>query len=415
MPIDLPFKREATPPGHVLPPLSLLDPREESFPLTQPGLERMARRLEEKFRELGIDGGVVRIVPGPVVTTFEFRPAVDVKAFKFPGLADELSLMLQAESVRIERGRRDSLMAVALPNPMRRSISLRELLEASAAYPADAVLTIPLGTTATGEPFAIDLARVPHLLLAGSNGASASAALTAMLASLVCRVTPEKVRFILVDSNPLGLGMLEGIPHLLTPVVRDAWRGAYVLRWAVSRMEERNRNVRRGAGQEDVHAARGQPRPSPRIVIAVDEFAHLMRWAPTEVEESVCRLAQMSRAAGIHLLLATDFPSPDVVTDLIKASVPARISLRQPTRRESRAILDARGAESLLARGDMLYLRPSAEGLIRLHGPRVSDGELARLAAFLCRQGRPAYDETITEEPRIAPARPRRPSGGDRG
>ena len=232
MPFDQPSESGAVPPGHVLPPLSLLDPRVEPRPISERWLMQTARGLEEKLRELRIGGDVVRIVPGPVVTTFEFRPEVDVKGFRFSGLADDLSLMLRVESVRIERRPREPVLAIALPGPVRQPISLRELLESAVASGTDAALPIPIGTTAAGEPFSTDLARLPHLLLAGSDGAGAAAPLAAMMASLVCRVTPDQARLVLVDPSRLELGLFDGIPHLLTPVIVDPPRSAHALLWA---------------------------------------------------------------------------------------------------------------------------------------------------------------------------------------
>jgi S-DNA-T family DNA segregation ATPase FtsK/SpoIIIE len=274
-------------------------------------------------------------------------------------------------------------------------------------------LTLTLGKTIHGEPYMADLASMPHLLIAGSTGAGKSVGINGMLTSMLYRATPDDVRLIMIDPKRLELGMYEDIPHLLTPVVVDAKQAANALRWAVREMEERyktlaaegvrnieqyNRNVQQAIAEKRTPQNGETPKPLPFIVVVIDELADLMMVASNEVEESIARLAQMARAVGIHLILATQRPSVDVITGLIKANLPSRIAFRVASKVDSRTILDANGAEQLLGRGDMLFLPPATSRFIRLHGPYISEQESARLASFLRKQGKPSYDETITAE-----------------
>jgi S-DNA-T family DNA segregation ATPase FtsK/SpoIIIE len=347
-----------------------------------------------------------------VVTTFEFKPDAGVKYSKVTGLADDLCLAMKAESVLIDRIPGKSTVGIQIPNPNREAISLRELLESDAYQRSASKLTIALGKTIHGEPFMADLATMPHLLIAGSTGTGKSVGLNAMLTSVLYRATPDDVRLIMIDPKRLELGMYEEIPHLLTPVVVDPKKAANALRWAVREMEERykhlasfgvrnieqyNRNVRNMLEHKEVDGAEA-PKLLPFIVVVVDELADLMMVAGNEVEESICRLAQMARAVGIHLILATQRPSVDVITGLIKANLPSRISFRVSSKIDSRTILDGNGAEQLLGKGDMLFMPPASSRVVRLHGPYISEQESARLASFLRKQGRPAYDESITAE-----------------
>jgi DNA segregation ATPase FtsK/SpoIIIE, S-DNA-T family len=393
-----------------LPPLALLDAPKVERKVDEQELMDMARQLEEKCREFSVEGAVVQIHPGPVVTTFEFKPDAGVKYSKITGLADDLSLALQAESVLIERIPGKSTVGIQIPNRNREQISLRDVLESEAYRRSASKLTLAFGKTINGEPFVADLATMPHVLIAGSTGTGKSVAMNCMLTSILYRATPDDVRLIMIDPKRLELGMYEHIPHLLTPVVVDPKQASNALGWAVREMEERyktlaaegvrnieqyNRNVRqaqaeKGAGDED------ERRPLPYIVVVIDELADLMMVASNEVEESIARLAQMARAVGIHLILATQRPSVDVITGLIKANLPARVSFRVSSKVDSRTILDGNGAEQLLGKGDMLFLPPASSRLIRLHGPYISEQESGRLAAFLRKQGKPVYDETIT-------------------
>jgi S-DNA-T family DNA segregation ATPase FtsK/SpoIIIE len=395
-----------------LPPPSLLDAAKIERKIDERELMEAARQLEDKCREFAVEGQVAQIHPGPVVTTFEFKPEAGVKYSKITSLADDLCLAMQAESVLIDRIPGKSTVGIQIPNPNREAISLRELLESDAYQRSLSKLTLALGKTIHGEPYLTDLATMPHLLIAGSTGTGKSVGVNAMLTSILYRATPDDVRFILIDPKRLELGMYEDIPHLLTPVVVDPKKAANALRWAVHEMEERyktlaaegvrnieqyNRNIRlmlAEGGAKDPEA----PKPLPFIVVVIDELADLMMVASNEVEESIARLAQMARAVGIHLILATQRPSVDVVTGLIKANLPSRISFRLSSKTDSRTILDANGAEQLLGRGDMLFLPPASSRCIRLHGPYISEQESARLASFLRKQGKPIFDESITAE-----------------
>ena len=402
--------------AYTLPPLALLDAPRTERKIDERQLMEGARLLEEKCREFSVEGSVAQIHPGPVVTTYEFKPDAGVKYSKITGLADDLCLAMQAESVLIDRIPGKSTVGIQIPNPLRDVISMRELLEGDAYKRSASKLTLALGKTIHGEPFVSDLAAMPHLLIAGSTGTGKSVSVNAMLASILFRATPDDVRMIMVDPKRLELGMYEEIPHLLTPVVVDPKLAANALRWAVREMEERyktlaavgvrnidqyNRNLRAMQAEKKgpvVDAKGNEVRTLPFIVVLIDELADLMMVAGNEVEESICRLAQMARAVGIHLILATQRPSVDVITGLIKANLPARISFRVSSKIDSRTILDGNGAEQLLGKGDMLYLPPASSRHVRLHGPYISEQECARLASFLRKQGKPVYDNTITED-----------------
>jgi DNA segregation ATPase FtsK/SpoIIIE, S-DNA-T family len=401
-----------------LPPHALLDAAKGERKIDERELMDGARLLEDKCREFSVEGTVVQIHPGPVVTTYEFKPDAGVKYSKITSLADDLCLAMQAESVLIDRIPGKSTVGIQIPNPNREQISLRELLESDAYKRSSSKLTLALGKTIHGEPFVSDLATMPHLLIAGSTGAGKSVSVNAMITSILMRATPDDVRFIMVDPKRLELGMYEDIPHLLTPVVMDPKLAANALRWAVREMEERyktlaafgvrnieqyNRNVRamqseKKPGEPLLDDKGNEIRPLPFIVVLIDELADLMMVAGNEVEESIARLAQMARAIGIHLVLATQRPSVDVITGLIKANLPARISFRVSSKIDSRTILDGNGAEQLLGKGDMLYLPPASSRFVRLHGPYISEQESARLASFLRKQGKPTYDNTVTAD-----------------
>ena len=401
--------------GFTSPPLALLDSPRSERKIDERELMEAARLLEEKCHEFAVAGSVVQIHPGPVVTTFEFKPDAGVKYAKVTSLADDLSLALKAESVLIERIPGKSTVGIQIPNTSREAISLREMLESDLFRRSGSRLTLALGKTIHGEPFIADLAAMPHLLIAGSTGTGKSVAINSMLTSILYRATPEDVRMIMIDPKRLELGMYEEIPHLLTPVVVDPKAASNALAWAVREMEERyktlaaegvrnieqyNRNIRYQIEEKREQQPEGedQPRTLPYIVVVIDELADLMMVASNEVEESICRLAQMARAVGIHLILATQRPSVDVITGLIKANLPARISFRVSSKVDSRTILDGNGAEQLLGRGDMLYLPPASSRLIRLHGPYISEQESARIAGFLRKQGKPIYNTSITAD-----------------
>ena len=415
-PVKTPSERRLG--AFTLPPAALLDSPKAVQKFDERELMESAKLLEEKCHEFSVEGSVVQIHPGPVVTTFEFKPDAGIKYSRVTGLSDDLCLAMQAESVLIERIPGKSTVGIQIPNHIRDQISLREMLESELYRRSTSKLTLALGKSIHGEPLVSDLAKMPHLLIAGSTGAGKSVAMNAMLTSILFRATPDDVRLIMIDPKRLELGMYEDIPHLLTPVVVDPKRAANALRWAVREMEERykqlaaegvrnidqyNRNIQR---QLRELAENGKPptddaevpKPLPFVVLAIDELADLMMVASKDVEESIARLAQMARAVGIHLILATQRPSVDVITGLIKANLPARIAFRASSKVDSRTILDGNGAEQLLGKGDMLFLPPASSRCIRVHGPYISEQETARLCSFLRKQGKPGYDETITED-----------------
>ena len=405
------------------PPITLLDAPKRAQKVDERQLMDGARLLEQKCREFAVEGSVSQIQPGPVVTTFEFKPNAGVKYSKVTGLADDLCLAMQAESVLIERIPGKNTVGIQIPNSVRDQISLREMLESEPYQRSTSKLTLVLGKTIHGEPVVSDLSKMPHLLIAGATGTGKSVSLNAMLTSILYRATPEDVRLILIDPKRLELGMYADLPHLLTPVVVEPKQANNALRWAVREMEERykqlaaegvrnidqyNRNVRRmlaeqqeqtgGKKQADDEEDDSLPKPLPYIVLAIDELADLMMVSSKDVEECIARLAQMARAVGIHLILATQRPSVDVITGLIKANFPSRIAFRVSSKVDSRTILDSNGAEQLLGKGDMLFLAPATSRSVRLHGPYISERETARFCSYLRKQGKPGYDESITAD-----------------
>jgi S-DNA-T family DNA segregation ATPase FtsK/SpoIIIE len=398
-----------------LPPHSLLDAPRAEQKIDERELMALASQLQDKCREFAVEGQVAQIHPGPVVTTFEFKPDAGVKYSKVTGLADDLCLAMQAESVLIDRIPGKSTVGIQIPNPNREAISLRELLESDGYQRSTSKLTFALGKTIHGEPYFADLATMPHLFDCrfhrhGQVGRAERDADEHPVSGDARRRPADHDR-----PKRLELGMYEEIPHLLTPVVMDPKKASNALRWAVREMEERyktlaaegvrnieqyNRNIRLALQERGAAAANDPeaPKPLPFIVVVIDELADLMMVAANEVEESICRLAQMARAVGIHLILATQRPSVDVITGLIKANLPSRISFRVSSKIDSRTILDSNGAEQLLGKGDMLYMPPASSRCIRLHGPYISEQESARLASFLRKQGKPIFNESITAE-----------------
>src|SRR5881296_2753927 len=350
-----------------------------------------ARLLEEKCREFAVEGSVVQIHPGPVVTTFEMKPEAGIKYSRITGLSDDLCLAMKAESILIERMAGKSTVGIQVPNAERETIYLREVVESQGFLDARSRLTLALGKDINGRIITADLATMPHLLIAGSTGSGKSVAINAMIMSLLFKATPEQVRLILVDPKRVELGNYDGVPHLYTPIITEPKLAAVALRNAVREMERRLkllaeksvRNIDQYNKLFDEDATRSlfaedsEERPIPYIVIIIDELADLMMLDAGNVEESITRLAQMARAVGIHLVLATQRPSVDVITGLIKANFPARISFRVATKVDSRTILDANGAESLLGRGDMLYLPSGSARVVRVHAPLVTEKEIA--------------------------------------
>jgi S-DNA-T family DNA segregation ATPase FtsK/SpoIIIE len=403
---------------HVIPPVSLLDQARLSTAIDNDRLFERGRILQAKCGEFGVLGTVKEIHPGPVVTTYEFKPDAGVKYSKIVGLADDLALALEAESIRIDRVSGKGNVGIEIPNEGRETIYLRELLESESFRQASGRLPLPLGKAVNGDAFVTDLAIMPHLLIAGATGTGKSVGLNCMIASILLRSTPDDVRMILIDPKRLELGVYDDIPHLLTPVVTDAKMAANVLKWAVTEMERRirmlasegvrnieqfNNILRAEKGMLDEETDE-ELRPLHYIVIVIDELADLMMVSAHEVEEAITRLAQMARAVGIHLILATQRPSVDVITGLIKANFPSRISYRVAARVDSRTILDSIGAEQLLGRGDMLFLPPGSARLTRIHGAYVTEHEIARLTSFLRRGGEPDYDDSVGKPEKSAEA-----------
>jgi S-DNA-T family DNA segregation ATPase FtsK/SpoIIIE len=402
----------------VLPPIAILDQPRASVPVDNDRLLDKGRILQAKCSEFGVLGTVKEIHPGPVVTTYEFKPDAGVKYSKIVGLADDLALALEAESIRIDRVSGKGNVGIEIPNEARETIYLREILESETFRRSSGRLALGLGKAVNGDVWTTDLAMMPHLLIAGSTGTGKSVGLNCMISSILFRLTPDEVRLILIDPKRLELGVYEAVPHLLTPVVTDAKIASNVLKWAVAEMERRIRMLAsegvRNIEQFNniIRAERGsrededgeELKPLHYIVIVIDELADLMMISAHEVEESITRLAQMARAVGIHLILATQRPSVDVITGLIKANFPSRISFRVAARVDSRTILDSIGAEQLLGKGDMLFLPPGSARLIRVHGGYVTEHEIARLTSFLRKQGEPAYDDSVGKPERAAEA-----------
>ncbi len=393
----------------------LLLPPEGQIPIDEDMLRERAELLEAKTKEFDVVGKVQQIHPGPVVTTFEFKPEAGVKYAKITGLGDDLCLALEAESIRIDRLPGKATVGIEVPNHERATIMLRELLESPAYLKANAKLPLALGKDITGKIVVSDLHRMPHLLIAGSTGTGKSVSINSLILSLLFRSRPDRVKMIMIDPKRLELGLYQDIPHLMVPVVTEPIVASNVLKWAVGEMEGRykklaKRGVRSldayndhikqmpipGIGEPDIEEDREH---LPYIVIVIDELADLMMVASRDVEESITRLAQMARAVGIHLILATQRPSVDVITGLIKANFPARISFRVASKTDSRTILDSNGAESLLGRGDMLFLPPGSARLMRAHGPMVTEDEVMRVVDYLKAQGKPTYNESILESP----------------
>jgi S-DNA-T family DNA segregation ATPase FtsK/SpoIIIE len=428
------------------PPFSLLDtPPPSEKKLDRDALTMNARLLEKKLKDYGIDGEVVEICPGPVITMYEFSPAPGIKISRIAGLADDLTMALQAMSIRIVApipGK--GVVGIEVPNRDRDMVYLSEIFNCEEFHHNKMKLPLALGKDIAGIPVVTDLARAPHLLVAGSTGSGKSVSINTMILSLLYMFEPRDVRMIMVDPKMLEFSMYEGIPHLLLPVVTEPKKASLALKWAVNEMERRYkllsakgvRNIdsynKKLAGEaleleelnnipeaeiiEDLEEIIEDGEPvieplpfvaedveelehshMPYIVVIVDELADLMMVAGRDVEEHIARLAQKARASGIHLILATQRPSVDVITGLIKANLPSRISFQVTSKVDSRTILDTNGAEALLGSGDMLFMPPGTSRLHRIHGAFVSDAEVQRVVNFLQKQGKPVYDKTIME------------------
>ncbi|MGH9512245.1 MAG: DNA translocase FtsK [Terriglobales bacterium] len=400
--------------GFKLPPSSLLHRPDGQQAIDSDELKILAQVLTGKYAEFEVHGQVTQINPGPVVTTFEFKPEAGIKYSRITNLTDDLCLALKAESILIERMAGKSTVGIQVPNREREIIWLRENIESQEFISTKSKLTLALGKDINGRIVTADLAGMPHLLIAGSTGAGKSVAINAMIMSILYKATPEQVRLILVDPKRLELGNYEGVPHLFTPIITEPKLAANALRNAVREMERRlkllaEKGVRNIEQYNKLFDEDGTPslfgdsdedRPLPFIVIIIDELADLMMLDSGNVEESVTRLAQMARAVGIHLVLATQRPSVDVITGLIKANFPARISFRVATKVDSRTILDANGAEALLGKGDMLYLPSGSARVHRLHAPFVTEKEIAAVVEFWRSQGTAEYEEKFLEAPK---------------
>ena len=419
-------------PGYDLPPLGLLTPPPEQnhAMLSQDSLAQNAKLLESVLEDFGVNGKVVKVRPGPVVTLYELEPAPGTKTSRVIGLADDIARSMSALSVRIATIPGRSVIGIELPNSRREVVFLRELLASEAFEKAAAKLTLVLGKDIGGAPVMVDLARMPHLLIAGTTGSGKSVAVNTMILSLLYRLTPEECRLIMIDPKMLELSVYDGIPHLLAPVVTEPGKAVVALKWAVREMEDRYRamsqlGVRNIAGynqrlaearergeqltrtvQTGFDPDTGKPiyeeqllelKALPFIVVIVDEMADLMMVAGKDIEAAVQRLAQMARAAGIHLIMATQRPSVDVITGTIKANFPTRISFQVTSKIDSRTILGEQGAEQLLGQGDMLYMAAGGR-ITRVHGPFVSDQEVEKVVEHLRSQGEPLYVEAVTEE-----------------
>jgi S-DNA-T family DNA segregation ATPase FtsK/SpoIIIE len=409
-----------------LPPISLLEADvEKRQKIDRDSLIMNSRILEKKLLDYGVEGKVVEVRPGPVITVYEFEPAPGVKVSRIVNLADDLALALSALSIRIVApipGK--AVVGIEVPNANRETVFLKEIVDTEPFRASRSRLSFGLGKDIAGEPFIVDLARMPHLLVAGSTGSGKSVSINSIICSILFKSTPDEVRFLMIDPKMLELSDYESIPHLLLPVVTHPKKAAIALKWLVGEMERRYtvlaeksvRNIehyhqkmekelkekgkvykRKGDHLEGEESPDSVER-IPYIVVVIDELADLMMISSREVEESITRLAQMARAVGIHLLLATQRPSVDVLTGIIKANFPARISFQVTSKVDSRTILDTIGAEHLLGAGDMLFLPPGSSKLTRIHGAFVSSAEIRRIVDFLKKQGNPSYDTSILTE-----------------
>jgi S-DNA-T family DNA segregation ATPase FtsK/SpoIIIE len=400
--------------GYKLPSSSLLQRPDEQQAVDADELKLLAQVLTEKYAEFEVHGQITQINPGPVVTTFEFKPDAGIKYSRITNLTDDLCLALKAESILIERMAGKSTVGIQVPNREREIIWLRENIESQEFMGSKSKLTMAMGKDINGRIVTADLNGMPHLLIAGSTGSGKSVAINAFIMSILYKATPDQVRLILVDPKRLELGNYEGVPHLYTPIITEPKLAANALRNAVREMERRLkllaakgvRNIDQynrlfdNGGTPSLFEEDSDDKPIPYIVIIIDELADLMMLDSSNVEESITRLAQMARAVGIHLVLATQRPSVDVITGLIKANFPARISFRVATKVDSRTILDANGAEALLGKGDMLYLPSGSARVHRLHAPLVTEKEIAAVVEFWKQQGSAEYQQQFLEAPK---------------
>ena len=396
--------------GYRIPPFGFLsDPDEPPVSSDDKNLRMQSQLLEKKLEDFGVHGKVAAVSPGPVITTYEYEPAPGVKINKIVNLSDDLSLALRATSIRIVApipGK--AVVGIEVPNVNREKVRFKEIVASSVFDKSKSKLTICLGKDIVGNPVVAALDKMPHLLIAGATGTGKSVALNAMICSLLYKATPDDVKLIMVDPKRIELSSYDGIPHLITPVVIDAKKATNALFWAVREMERRyellskmnTRNI--GQYNKKIETSEKPDEDSewqklPYLVIVIDELADLMMLASRDVEVTLTRLAQMARAAGIHLILATQRPSVDVLTGIIKANFPTRLTFQVSSKTDSRTIIDTNGAENLLGSGDMLFLPPGTAKLQRIHGAYISESELTQITKFLCTQAKPEYDDEVTE------------------
>jgi S-DNA-T family DNA segregation ATPase FtsK/SpoIIIE len=400
-------KKEVIHKDYKIPPLDLLDPKMESgVEIDRDAVYEKARLIEEKLRDFGVSGKVTEIRPGPVITMFEYKPAPGIKINRIASLESDLAMGLSALSIRIIApipGK--DVIGIEVPNAKRETVVLRELLEDVEFSKRKSMLTLALGKDISGLPFYMDLRKAPHLMIAGTTGSGKSVLLNAVITSMLYKASPYELKFIMIDPKMLELSVYEDIPHLLHPVVTEPKKAAAALRWAVEEMEKRYRILsEEGVRDIETHNRNVEKlktedkwdRLLPYIVIVLDELADLMMIAPSEIKESITRLSQKARAAGIHLIVATQRPSADIVAGLIKANFPARISFLVSSKIDSRIILDTGGAERLLGKGDMLFLEPGTSKLLRVQGALISDEEREGITEYVKSQGSPVYNEQIT-------------------
>ena len=406
--------------GYTMPQVSWLEKPPASGAIDRKQLAETGRQIAAKCAEFGVEGEIAEYHPGPVVTTYEFRPAAGIKVNQVMNLSEDLALALSAESIRVERLPGRASVGIEVPNPGGGEIiAIRDVIDSDRFKSSRSLLTLALGKDIHGEPVVDDLRGMPHLLIAGTTGSGKSVGINSLITSILYKAPPDKVKLILVDPKMVELEMYEHLPHLATPIITDPKKAANALRWAVAQMEERyqrlsdfgqvrNAEQYNAAIKDPVALARVREQhtedpdlklePMPLIVIIIDELADLMMTAPKEVEESIVRIAQKARAVGIHLVVATQRPSVDVLTGVIKANMPSRIAFKVSSKIDSRVILDGNGAERLLGRGDMLFLPPGTSRLKRVHGAYISVQETAQIVRNLRKQAKPRYDEEITKD-----------------
>ncbi len=396
--------------SYVLPPLDLLDdPPPDRVTVSRDEVNANSRTLERKLADFGANGRVKQVHPGPVITTYDFEPAAGVKMSRIEGLQDDLALALSAVSIRVARSPGKPVVGIELPNKAREAVTLKEIMLSEEFRSSHGKLAVALGKDTLGVPRVGDLGKMPHVLIAGATGSGKSVMINTLISSILFSARPDEVQFIMIDPKMVELTMYDGIPHLIAPVVSNPKKAAYALRNAVGLMEERYkilaekkvRNIESYNHHLAAEArARGEaPALMPYLVIVIDELADLMILAQSEVEDSITRLAQLSRAVGMHLVIATQRPSTNVITGIIKANLPVRMSFQVSSKIDSRVVLDANGAEQLLGKGDMLYLPPGTNRLERIHGAFVSEDEVKRLVGHLKGQAQPTYNEALLQPP----------------